>query len=358
MLDVVDGLQYFAITVMLLAGCCIFRLGLPLCEAELVTVVVPDDLPTIQEAINNVADGGVVFVKSGLYSEHVVVNRSMSIVGENRFTTVIDGMGDDAVNITASGVNLTGFTIQGGKNVWPVAGIFLEHAGWCNIYGNTLTNGFYGLSLDESCYNNVSGNDIVDNSIGICGFNSSSNDIVGNNITGNSFAGINLHLCSSNKIVENHIESNSKGMRLLDGADRNIIYHNNFISNGGQVFIVNSFENIWDNGDTSGGNFWIDHNPPDEDRDKIGDMAYIIGVQAEDLYPLIYSYRCYQLGYVPSTDVNEDGTVSIVDMAMLAKAFGCKPGGSDWNPKADLDMNETINIVDITLAAKNYGTNV
>jgi len=40
------------------------------------TITVPDDYSTIQEAINNAAEGDTVFVKAGTYYEHVVVDRS------------------------------------------------------------------------------------------------------------------------------------------------------------------------------------------------------------------------------------------------------------------------------------------
>ncbi len=218
-----------------------------------------------------------------------------------------------------------------------------------------MTNGFYGVYLNQSDHNDVSVNGIVDNSIGICGFNASHNTINGNSIKANSFAGINFHLCNSNQIAENDIERNSKGMHLLDKANQNIIYRNNFISNAGQVAVVNSYENVWDNGYPSGGNYWSDHNPPDENGDKIGDIPYTVGGGIADRYPLIYLCKCYQPSYVPSLDINEDGVVNIVDLARVAKAFGCEPGDLNWDPEVDLDINETVNIIDITLVAKDYG---
>jgi rhodanese-related sulfurtransferase len=57
-------------------------------------------------------------------------------------------------------------------------------------------------------------------------------------------------------------------------------------------------------------------------------------------------------------DLNTDGTVNILDIAIVAKAFGTKPGDSNWNPSADLDKNGWINIVDVALVARNYGRTV
>jgi hypothetical protein len=56
-----------------------------------------------------------------------------------------------------------------------------------------------------------------------------------------------------------------------------------------------------------------------------------------------------------SGDINHDLVVNIVDVAIVARAFGCKPGDSNWNPVADVDLNEIINIVDVTKVAKEFG---
>ena len=46
---------------------------------------------------------------------------------------------------------------------------------------------------------------------------------------------------------------------------------------------------IWDNGYPSGGNFWSDFNPTDNDNDGIGDTAYVINQNRNntDHYPLM-----------------------------------------------------------------------
>jgi hypothetical protein len=59
-----------------------------------------------------------------------------------------------------------------------------------------------------------------------------------------------------------------------------------------------------------------------------------------------------------TTDLNQDGTVNILDIAMLARAYGCKPGDQNWNFTADLDKNGIINILDISMVARDYGKTV
>jgi len=60
-----------------------------------------------------------------------------------------------------------------------------------------------------------------------------------------------------------------------------------------------------------------------------------------------------------STDLNNDGTVNIQDIALVAKAYGTKPEDPDWNPIADVaEPYGEINIVDTATVAKDYGKTV
>jgi PKD repeat protein len=56
-----------------------------------------------------------------------------------------------------------------------------------------------------------------------------------------------------------------------------------------------------------------------------------------------------------ATDVNKDGKVNIIDLAIAAKGFGKRPGEPYWNEAADLDKNGVINIFDIARIAKDFG---
>lgn len=221
------------------------------------------------------------------------------------------------------------------------------------IIGNQIvSNNWRGIWLyNASNHNEISGNNIAANKEedGIWLGNSSYNFIVGNNITANNDDGILLAWSSNyNNIVGNNIANNNYGIYVLDSSD-NSIYQNNFSTNTKQVHSENS-SNLWDSSYPSGGNYWSDHNPPDEDKDKTGDIPYIINENNVDRHPLIYPH-----GFVPKPDVNEDGTVNIIDIATVAKAFGCEPGDERWNPMTDLDMNEIVNIIDIANVARDFG---
>jgi hypothetical protein len=54
-------------------------------------------------------------------------------------------------------------------------------------------------------------------------------------------------------------------------------------------------------------------------------------------------------------DINGDGKVDIIDVSVVAAAFGSYPGHERWNPEADLDLNGKVDIRDIALVSQNFG---
>jgi hypothetical protein len=62
----------------------------------------------------------------------------------------------------------------------------------------------------------------------------------------------------------------------------------------------------------------------------------------------------FQVKQVIAADINGDGKVNILDITLVAQAWGSHPGEPRWNPKCDLDGNGVINIIDITMVAREY----
>ena len=83
------------------------------------TIHVPGDFPTIQAAIDYSIDGDSILVAAGTYYENINFNgKSISVIGEDRETTIIDGSQNGSVVVfdseeTISSI-LRGFTIQNG----------------------------------------------------------------------------------------------------------------------------------------------------------------------------------------------------------------------------------------------------
>jgi hypothetical protein len=57
-------------------------------------------------------------------------------------------------------------------------------------------------------------------------------------------------------------------------------------------------------------------------------------------------------------DLNKDGTVNILDISIVAIAFGTKEGEDYYNVLADLDKNNEVNILDVSIVAMDYGKTV
>jgi peptide/nickel transport system substrate-binding protein len=57
-------------------------------------------------------------------------------------------------------------------------------------------------------------------------------------------------------------------------------------------------------------------------------------------------------------EVNGDGKVDIKDILLAAKAFGSKPGDTNWDARADVSGDEKVGIKDILLIAKAYGSSL
>ncbi len=99
------------------------------------------DYLTIQEAIDAASPGDRIFVYKGTYYEHVKVNKSVSLRGEDRSKTVIDGNGTGTVvSVTANNVTIYRFTIQEGYY-----GIFVNESNKTTILNNLIRNYTYGI---------------------------------------------------------------------------------------------------------------------------------------------------------------------------------------------------------------------
>lgn len=60
----------------------------------------------------------------------------------------------------------------------------------------------------------------------------------------------------------------------------------------------------------------------------------------------------------PSPDVNSDGFVDIIDLAMIARAYGSSAGNEHYDAKVDLDENGLVDIRDVTICARMFGETV
>lgn len=217
---------------------------------------------TIQAAINDANESDTVYVHSGTYLETIIVDKTLTLIGEGSSSTTISGSGYHTIKVTTDNVNISGFKIQNtGESYYCV---FLDNAGGCAISNNYLRNGGHGIYLGSSDNNTIIDNIIEDNNVGIYLSNSDSNTILSNNIKNN----------------------NANGIFLTSLSSGNTIYLNDFSNNMDSNAKDYGFNN-WDY--SLQGNYWDDYNGVDDNGDGKGDTPYSIpGGSNQDNYPLGY----------------------------------------------------------------------
>jgi parallel beta-helix repeat protein len=212
----------------------------------------------IQGLIDNASSGDTIYIPSGTYYENIVIDKSISLIGENKNTTIIDGSNSgNVVNVTTDWVNISGFTIQnsGGWNYLDYdAGINIKYSDYNSITGNNISNNWKGIRFFRSSGCNITNNIILNNlDDGIDLYDSKFNILKGNTISNNGI-GINVGESKFNNIKGNTISNNGEGISLyrnpfigfiVDVFDFNIILKNNFIDNEQDAYFSNSFFNKW-----------------------------------------------------------------------------------------------------------------
>jgi nitrous oxidase accessory protein NosD len=288
----------------------------------------------IQDAIDNASNGDTVFVYSGMYSDYfsenlacVKINKSLTLLGENRSTTIINGSSlQRVVFIYADGVQVKGFTIQNGgvpdPSIWGIGvdvqhhkknaviadniiihnqrGIYVEQfSSDVQIYDNIIRLNLYGIETDyQTNFTEIHYNLISDNEYGIYSWNSEIS-LHHNHITNNSI-GVYLTAVKKNYIIaDNEIRDNNIGISI--SHSKSTIERNNFINNNEQVSLTKAVllitiptipfvrqrwkENYWDD--------WEEQSP----RPLVGVLAVYITIFIP-IKPFYIQVRIGRLPYI------------------------------------------------------------
>ena len=300
------------------------------------------DYRTIQEAINAAKNGAKIIIKNGSYNELIVINKTITLMGEDKNTTIINFSPDyeirsqvSIININAANCSLENlhitlsnksrFISSGethsccGQPAGPVSTtIFLAGGISINSNNNTITNTIItnvseGIQLSaHSESNTIIHNEIKNNQIGIETSNSVNNTISHNilsnnqqyniylstdsdtnkvsfNIIETSTYGIRIKGSQHNNVYKNCIKNNDIGIYCCCDAKSNYIYNNTLLNN----FLRNAEENegltnIWYDYPNGTGNYWDNYTGSDENHDGIGDVPYeIYNAGNRDIYPLM-----------------------------------------------------------------------
>jgi parallel beta-helix repeat protein len=284
-------------------------------NADSKTIVVPDDYSSIQDAINNADEGDTIFIKKGTYVENPVVNKSVSLIGECRDSTVIDVTA--GLTVLSNHVNITGLTLFDGYRGITVS------ANSCRISENKITDSQVGIAL-SSAYGNVVAENTLEN-IGLSAaiqLSYSYNNLVQYNYISSCTEGIQVREGSSNNTVSDNIVSDCQdvAIRLLGsgvghrwygpdgntitrnnisysrvgttvyGSNYNVISNNNYVNNTIEFSANEDYLLTWGGNrsvNTIDKNYWSDYEGIDANGDGVGDNPYVIDEYNQDNHPLI-----------------------------------------------------------------------
>ncbi len=285
---------------------------------------------SIQQAINDAANGSTIEVPSGIYYEHLFINKTINLVGENVSSTIIDGGNNGTVvEVTSDLVRISDFTVRNSGYGWTRHGIYVYKAENVTIKGNwihdtchniklnytvnisvientidgTMTQPtMYGIRVENSINCTISSNKVSD-CVGAVHLENATECTVSRNILQGNSQGIRLYTpCVYNEIRENTVFNNTYD-GMIDTVPYNStlfanrFFHNNFENEN--PFIYRGADSFWDNGYPSGGNYWGRYNGTDSYSgefqnetgcDGIGDTAYDVSLHEKDRYPLMHPY--------------------------------------------------------------------
>lgn len=203
------------------------------------------DYEKIQDAINAAGEGDTIRVWEGTYYENVVVNKTVSLIGNGSAITIIDGgRGGDVVVINSKKTNISGFSLTNSSLYTHQHNNFkaglLVKASYCRIENNSLFDNQYGIYLHNAENNSIWRNSCFENKewnypsgAGIMLAHSDGNIIANNRCYRNEGDGIFAYISDENEIVNNTSEKNDGSGILVSGeCGFNIIRGNYCTSNG------------------------------------------------------------------------------------------------------------------------------
>jgi parallel beta-helix repeat protein len=314
---------------------------------------------SIQEAIDNATAGETIYVASGLYQEHLYVNKSIALVGENRDTTTVDGTGNGTLfEVTADNVSISDFTIiNSGCGCKGYCAVHVD--GYArtyqniNITHNCISSNGMGIKLNTAsrvvlAYNNITDNTaepviilnsssvlVLENNIqhendGIEILTSTDNVLCSNTIF-NVNDGISLEDSSNNTIYGNTISNDIYYGFYVSRSSNNSIFENNLLENEIQAFSSNDSINSWDNGFE--GNYWSDYTGADTNHTGTGKTPQTMRSNIKDAYPLMGTFHIFH------TSSNYD--LSVVSNSTIDRLDCLAPGGSIELQVSNATANQT-----------------
>jgi len=214
----------------------------------------PGNYSRVQDAIDNATNGDTVFVfvRTYPYFENLIIDKSINLIGEDKYSTVIDGNNQgNTIIIEHDNVQVTGFTISNGNETagilgWYIAGIRIT-ASHVDIKNNIITNNRIGVFIKNSKNLEIENNSFINDCIVIAPYDQEAfytpfieeyykHTIVNNTINGKPLY---YHYRISDTIIP------SDGGQVILVSCQNILIQNTHFSDSDfAIILINCSENI------------------------------------------------------------------------------------------------------------------
>jgi len=174
-----------------------------ICPPGRVSIEVPRDCPTIQNAIDSVVAGGTIRVSPGTYIEKPWIQKPLTLVGSGNPTTLEGLIQVQAPNVTVSGFRIVSDPFDLGT------GVSLLHAPHATITNNLIVGQEDSLGLENQEF------------LGITVSNSST-AIIENNTVEKERYGISLHFSPHGMVQNNTLTDNAYNLDVSGSYTQDI----------------------------------------------------------------------------------------------------------------------------------------
>lgn len=195
-------------------------------------------LKSISEAVKAASAGDTVIVEKGVYNEKVIVDKTLTLLGENG-PEINGGGSGTVVTIKAPGTVIKGFTVTGSGTLLSAedAGILIDTAEGVTVDGNTLRDVLFGIYVKGSPHALVTGNDVRGKDIpmprrgdGIRLWYSSGTKIINNRVSG--VRDVVIWWSSDTLLKGNIVEDARYGLHYMSSNHNKFednVFKNNFV---------------------------------------------------------------------------------------------------------------------------------